>query len=354
MNKEISFKIDKDKFIDQVISKKISAQNSSPVQDLIKFIYALSEKDVTEFNTDIEKENALNQLKSIYIDDFRHLYSEIFRCMISLDKSIAEGSSLYNLNTNMRVCYEYIKSLDKTVADEEFKKKVFKLYDHIALEYARIAYWVSHKEEINRQLTDAQDSIIDVSKQSKELLDNVNSAKKEAENLKSSQVTVLGIFISILVGLLGQVYVVGKSLSSITNGENLGPLLILIIVASVCTISAIVALLHIVAKIIDKNILSKCSQSDTCDTCERDNNKCHIIKRLKYRLPYLYGFYQLSLVLLYLVWVFFYIPLNSICDYILFVVAIISVIIYICNIWDYILFVVAIIGAIIHIYNIVS
>lgn len=330
MNKRIFFKIDKSKDIDPVVSNKTVTKNSSPVQELIKFIYALSEKDVTEFNTLDEKEHALTKLQSIYINDFRHLYSEIFRCMIVfLDKGIAEGSPLNNLNTNMRVCYDYIMGLDETVANNDLKKKVFKLYDHIALEYARIAYWVSHKEEINGQLTDAKNSIIDISKQSKDLLDNVNSAKKEAENLKASQVTVLGIFISILVGLLGQVYVVGKSLSSITNGENLGPLLILIIVASVCTISAIAALLHIVAKIIDKNILSKCSQADTCDTCERDNNKCHIIKRLKYRLPYLYGFYQLSLVLLYLVWVFFYIPLISICYYIFFGVAIIAVIVYI-------------------------
>lgn len=329
MNKRIFFKIDKSENIDQVVSNKAVTKNSSPVQELIKFIYALSEKDVTEFNTSDEKKHALTKLQSIYINDFRHLYSEIFRCMSSfLEQGIAEGSPLNNLNTNMKVCYDYIMSLDETSVDENLKKKVFKLYDHIALEYARIAYWASHKDEINKQLTDAKDSIIDISKQSKELSDNVNSAKKEAENLKASQVTVLGIFISILVGVLGQVYLVGQSLLGIKNSENLGSLLILIIVASVCTISAIVALLHIVAKIIDKNILSKCSKSDTCDTCEPDNNKCYFIKRLKYRLPYLYGFYQLSFVLLCLVGVFFYIPLEGIGYYISIIVALIISVIY--------------------------
>ena len=228
-----------------------------------------------------------------------------------LDKGIAEGSPLNNLNTNMRVCYDYIMGLDETVANNDLKKKVFKLYDHIALEYARIAYWASHKEEINRQLIDTKDSIVNISKQSKELSDNVNSAKKEAENLKASQVTVLGIFISILVGLLGQVYVVGKSLSGVTNGENLGPLLILIIVASVCTISAVVALLYIVAKIIDKDLLSKCPKSNTCNTC---NNCIVTVQRIKYRLPYLYGFYQIAIALLLLVIIIFYIPWNNISD----------------------------------------
>ena len=315
MNKRIFFKIDKNKNknIDRVISDKTVTKNSSSVQELIKFIYTLSEKDVTEFNTSNEKELALTKLKSIYISDFRHLYSEIFRCMIGfVDKGIAEGSPLDNLNTNMRVCYDYIMGLDETIADDDLKKKVFKLYDHIALEYARIAYWASHREEINRQLTDTKDSIADISKQSKELSDNVNSAKKEAENLKASQVTVLGIFISILAGLLGQVYVVGKSLSGVTNGENLGPLLILIIVASVCTISAVVALLYIVAKIIDKDLLSECPKSNTCNTC---GNCIVTVQRIKYRLPYLYGFYQIAIVLLLLVIIIFYIPWNNILDW---------------------------------------
>lgn len=285
MNKRIFFKIDKSKDLDPVVSNKTVTKNSSPVQELIKFIYALSEKDVTEFNTSDEKEHALTKLQSIYIN---------------------------NLNTNMRVCYDYIMGLDETVANNDLKKKVFKLYDHIALEYARIAYWASHKEEINRQLIDTKDSIVNISKQSKELSDNVNSAKKEAENLKASQVTVLGIFISILVGLLGQVYIVGKSLSGVTNGENLGPLLILIIVASVCTISAVVALLYIVAKIIDKDLLSKCPKSNTCNTC---SNCIVTVQRIKYRLPYLYGFYQIAIALLLLVIIIFYIPWNNISDW---------------------------------------
>lgn len=311
MNKQISFNIDKN--IDQVVSNKIVTKDNSSVQELIKFVYVLSEKDVTEFNTNSEKENALNKLKSIYTNDFRHLYSEIFRCMIGfVEQGIAEGSPLNNLNTNMRVCYDYIMGLDETIHNEDLKKKVFKLYDHIALEYARIAYWVSHKEEINRQLTEAKDSVIDISKQSKELSDNVNSAKKEAENLKASQVTVLGLFISILVGLLGQLYIVGKSLSDIINSENLGPLLILIIIASVCTISAVVTLLYIVAKIIDKDLLSKCPKSNACNTCSH----CIVtVQRIKYRLPYLYGFYQIAMVLLLLVIIIFYIPWNSILDW---------------------------------------
>lgn len=322
MNEQLFFRKFRDKVEEQiksqVVSKGQTINDSSQVQELTEFINSLSKKDVTKFNQLEEKEDALRRLKSIYKNDFRHLYSEIFMCMIRLKKDIQEGSALYNLNTNMKVCYDYINSLEDDLADHEFKKKVFKLYDHIALEYARIAYWCYNEEAIYSKLTATEQRIdnmadqsediysklmateqrIDnVSGQSETLLINVGNATKEAENLKSSQVTILGIFISIVVGLLGQIYVVGKGLSGEITSESLGLLLILIIVASVCTITAVVALLHIIARLIGRDILSTCSKSESCDTC----NQCFcIVGRIRYRLPYLYGFYQVAIILLLL------------------------------------------------------
>lgn len=308
MNEQLFFRKFKDKVEEQigsqVVSKGQTINDSSQVQELTEFINSLSKKDVTKFNQLQEKEDALRRLKSIYKNDFRHLYSEIFMCMIRLKKDIKEGSALYNLNTNMKVCYDYINSLEDDLADQEFKKKVFKLYDHIALEYARIAYWCYNEEAIYSKLTATEQRIDNVSDQSETLLTNVGNATKEAENLKSSQVTILGIFISIVVGLLGQIYVVGKGLSGEITSESLGLLLILIIVASVCTITAVVALLHIIARLIGRDILSKCSKSESCDTC----NQCFcIVGRIRYRLPYLYGFYQVAIILLLLSVGIFYI-----------------------------------------------
>lgn len=301
MNEQLFFRKFRDKVEEQiksqVVSKGQTINDSSQVQELTEFINSLSKKDVTKFNQLEEKEDALRRLKSIYKNDFRHLYSEIFMCMIRLKKDIQEGSALYNLNTNMKVCYDYINSLEDDLADHEFKKKVFKLYDHIALEYARIAYWCYNEEAIYSKLTATEQRIDNVSGQSETLLINVGNATKEAENLKSSQVTILGIFISIVVGLLGQIYVVGKGLSGEITSESLGLLLILIIVASVCTITAVVALLHIIARLIGRDILSTCSKSESCDTC----NQCFcIVGRIRYRLPYLYGFYQVAIILLLL------------------------------------------------------
>lgn len=318
--------------IDRNISR--SADEGKQIEAFVGFLKDLSNKNFDDISKTDTKRDLLDKLKNIYSADFRHLYSEIFHLMIELDNNIEYGGRLYNLNENIKVLYDYVNSPELAGEyDEGFRKKVFKLYDHIALEYLRIAYWINNETDIKKQFDRTRQQLKSMEEQSSELKGNVDNAKKEAENLKSSQVTVLGIFISILVGLLGQVYVVGQSLLGITNGgENLGALLVLIIVASVCTISVIVALLHIVAKIIDKNILSKCSKSDTCDTCNPDNNECNFIKRLKYRLPYLYGLYQLSLVLLCLVGVFFYIPLEGIWYYILIGVALIFSIVYMLNI----------------------
>ena len=289
-----------------------SADEGEQIEAFIIFLKDLSNinfDDISEIET---KRILLERLKNIYSADFRHLYSEIFHLMSKLDNNIEYGGKLYNLNENIKILYDYVNSPELAGEyDEGFRKKVFKLYDHIALEYLRIAYWINNETDIKKKLNRTRKRLKSMEEQSAELKGNVDNAKKEAENLKSSQVTVLGIFISILVGLLGQVYVVGKSLSGVTNGENLVPLLILIIVASVCTISAVVALLYIVAKIIDKDLLAKCPKSNTCNTC---SNCIVTVQRIKYRLPYLYGFYQIAIVLLLLVIIIFYIPWNNISD----------------------------------------
>ena len=290
-----------------------SASESEQIEAFTSFLKDLSNRKFDDISQNNTKHVFLDRLRDIYSSDFRHLYSEIFRLMITFDKNIEYNSQLHNLNENIKALYDYVNAPEqKHQYDDAFKKKVFKLYDHITLEYLRIVYWVNNETDINEQLTKAKKRLKSMEKMSTELKGKVDNAKKEAENLKASQVTVLGIFISILVGLLGQVYVVGKSLSGVTNGENLGPLLILIIVASVCTISTVVALLYVVAKIIDKDILSKCSKSDNCDTC----GKCvFTVQRIRYRLPYLYGFYQITIALLLLVIMLFYIPWNNVSDW---------------------------------------
>lgn len=314
--------------LDNTQSKQSSdrPKYNEKVQLFTRFIINLSTISVTDFSKSAKKEEALDGLREIYEGGFRHSYSEIFSCMIEFDDGIKEGSRLYNLNTNIKALYDYIDNLELTdPRDEELKRNIFKLYDHIALEFSRIAYWVSNKKSIERELFITKRRIettrklslkivrdVSSAKENTEKLqniqdsinENVESAKKEAENLKSSQVTILGIFISIVVGLLGQIYVVGKGLSREITSESLGLLLILIIVASVCTITAVVALLHIIARLIGRDILSKCSKSESCDTC----NQCFcIVGRIRYRLPYLYGFYQVAIILLLLSVGIFYI-----------------------------------------------
>ena len=282
-----------------------SASESEQIEAFTSFLKDLSNKKFDDISQNNIKCVFLDRLREIYSSDFRHLYSEIFRLMITFDKNIEYNSQLYNLNENIKALYDYVNAPEQqNQYDDTFKKKVFKLYDHITLEYLRIVYWVNNETDINAQLTNARKRLKSMEKISTELKGNVDNAKKEAENLKSSQVTVLGIFISIVVGLLGQIYVVGKGLSGEITTESLGPLLILIIVASVCTITAVVALLHIIAKLIGRDILSKCSKSESCDTC----SQCFcIVGRVRYRLPYLYGFYQVAIILLLLSVGIFYI-----------------------------------------------
>ena len=102
MNEQLFFRKFKDKveaqIRSQVVSKGQTINDSSQVQELTEFINSLSKKDVTKFNQLEEKEDALRRLKSIYKNNFRHLYSEIFMCMIRLKKDIPELDKSLDIN----------------------------------------------------------------------------------------------------------------------------------------------------------------------------------------------------------------------------------------------------------------
>jgi hypothetical protein len=279
-------------------------------EKLNKFIIRLSKTPVPEFDNNDEKEKALIELKEIYSDKFRHLYSEIFNCMIKFERDVDEGSNLYNLHTNIKILNDYLMERSDLEEFKSLRDKVFKLHDHISLEYSRIAYWISNYKIIENQLEDIKKKIKTVKEDSNKVLSDVNKAQKEAENLKTSQVTVLGVFISILVGLIGQVYIIGQSFSNIVNAE-ISSLLLLVVFSAFCTLTILMLLLFVVGKFIDKDILVVCPKSTNCNECKDD---CNILNKLKYKAPYLYWSYTLIFVLLLFIVLIYYIPWNNLVE----------------------------------------
>lgn len=271
-------------------------------KELFSLLKELAQQDVKIFKP--ENKVYIMRLKEIYSEDYRHLYSSIFNLMLGMDKeySTVEGAKLYNLEYNLRSLYQYVKN-DKTV-NTELKKNVFKLCDHVSLEFARIAHWkqsedsLSSKvkcieENVNLSMGEAE-KIKEKINQSKEVVDRV---QKEADSLKTSQVTVLGIFIAIVMAFVTKL-VSDVNIFSLILHTPWWQVALLLCLMGMMTFNGIYLLLYVVGQLIGKNIGAACNSAN-CYNC---SYRCSWWEKIKKRHPYL-GLFNCTLLVLIIVFI---------------------------------------------------
>lgn len=144
---------------------------------------------MSETNREFSKQeiqHLISQLRTIYQNKFRHLYSDIFHLLTLIYSSNSEYK-LRALSKNIEKVYkEVITNKDY---DEEFRASIQKLYDHVNLDINRLKYTEkiasSISEKVNNQNT----------KTSQEL----NIIATKAEKMQKEYITILGIFSSIVI-----------------------------------------------------------------------------------------------------------------------------------------------------------
>lgn len=157
-------------------------------------------------------------LKDTYSGDFRHSYSNIFNVMVRLIPDNSEvfdsnDNALENLNNNTQLLKEILskvtilsKGSKSELVDivynlsenDDFKRKFFKLYDHIALEYARIAFSSSKTDPLAKQVKNITVSANDTAKTVKKVSNKSEKIYKKAQKMQREYVTILGVFASVL------------------------------------------------------------------------------------------------------------------------------------------------------------
>ncbi len=143
-------------------------------------------------------EERIVQLQSIYVNDFRHYYSEIFGII-----TVIKNDDKYDLQTlaeNIRKVFDGIKykyELGVDDIDGEFFLKAKKLYDHINLDVARFNY-------ISTVATNLEHKI----------QKNNEDLQKE---LQKDYVTILGIFSAVIVAFVSGMALSTSALNNINN-----------------------------------------------------------------------------------------------------------------------------------------
>lgn len=131
--------------------------------------------------------------------DFRHEYSQIFGKLIELKRR--NSCDFNTLAQNMQLIYEL-----SGPKPEPFRKSIHKLYDHINLEIARIAYIDSLESRINDDRGTLKNKINDLQEQEKILgqhaAENELSSKRIRDNINGMQretITILGLFSAVIL-----------------------------------------------------------------------------------------------------------------------------------------------------------
>lgn len=188
---------------------------------LIKVLEEMSEKMLDTSTNDCDRYFKL--LHEIYMSDtknewehsFRHLYSAITTLVLKLYDS--PSSDVTDTLTNN--LYEVYKYCENNSDQDKFKKAIFKLYDHVALETVRCRHYretTEKAESVTKTLKEATDSykqILDSSAVASDLKNiterihistqELSTAKKDVNNLQNQVISVLGIFSAIIIAFFG-------------------------------------------------------------------------------------------------------------------------------------------------------
>ena len=167
---------------------------------------------------ELKLDEKISELQFIYVDDFRHYYSEIFGTITIIKND--DKRDLQTLIENIGKIFQEVKLRhDNSSEDisEDFFLKIKKLYDHINLDVARIKYTETLVNKITEQnqITNAE-------------LKKIND---KAEKMQRDYVTILGIFAAVIIAFVSGMTFSTSVLNNIDKVSIYRLLFIIILIA---------------------------------------------------------------------------------------------------------------------------
>lgn len=194
---------------------------------------------ISSSETYFEKQGALAEtfklLEDIYwqgkdSNQYRHLYSDLFVIITQIDRSAQYDNEILSQNLRI-VCKNYrIKNKDQLGDTIDISRSLFKLYDHVNLDIARLNYskasnFKQHEEiiEVADRLRDTEGNIHDqigreienikdeyqqevkkaTQKINKDINEQLEHVADESSKMRAEYISILGIFASIVLAFVG-------------------------------------------------------------------------------------------------------------------------------------------------------
>ena len=241
-------------------------------------------------------EDTIEKIREFYRQKKRHSYAEIFIFLSQKHESWQNNKEqildkLQTIDFNV----EYIeKELNNKLAEDELEleKQFAKLKDHISLEIARVKFWYIKQNNIKDQILELEDEL-KKTKQDAEAIEKLNEKTcDEINGFRTTQVTILTVFIAILLTLVTDIRF-STSILEIADKIPIYKLVFLMTMGSFFILNISFVLLVFLAKIIGKSLAIDCLKQEggssriSKNECNECTKNCCFWKRLWNRYPYI-------------------------------------------------------------------
>ena len=233
------------------------------------------------------------KLNDIYAKGFRHFYSHFF-ALITRIVDERQSTGLETLLENLQIIQQ--KLFEKSSTDSSFKetsKSIDKVYDHLNLEVSRWNEYAASQSElgsIKNQITETELALHDA-------VLNLEEAKDKAASLQTEIITVLSIFSAIVIATVGSFSYISSALAGMQN-THIFKSSIIVLISGILIFNTIALLMYLIAKITGRSIYAACETPDCTCTNKKGKIKCWGITRIRRRLPYIFWFNILFLLLM--------------------------------------------------------
>lgn len=225
--------------------KKEEISKKSEQLNILLVTLAQSENLLSDKNA---RKDIYKELEDIYYspdeDGFRHYYSDIFAQLFEIrsDESSSNGSTNILLD-NLRFLNEHYKAIntDKNGKIIDVGKSINKLYDHVNLELARMAY----SEIGDYQLSEQGMTLNDLSEKVSNLQKDADDIHRSLDKAQADYIAILGIFASVVLAFVGGMAFSTSVLENI-KGVSIYRLLIVALVIGIVFVTVIFFMFYFV------------------------------------------------------------------------------------------------------------
>lgn len=240
--------------------------SASPNVRFYMFLDYLFGIDKTIDNESLEL--AIDALRHVYTDDFRHYYSDIFS-IISGPADIKGEDRICHVekvagafSQNISRLNEKIERLPNCKENCSLKKCFPKFFDHATLEIGRLEYNNTQIDQHLKEIKEIQESVAaaekkvqsqssKVDRQEKsvtEVRDDVSKTKEKLADSQREYITILGIFAAIVLVFNGAIGFSSSAIEAIVREGNFANLLFIVLIVGEILFNTVFILLTFIWK----------------------------------------------------------------------------------------------------------